>query len=102
MIIVSRYALIIDGIVTNVIEADYQNANKIANLQNAQVINVDQYPVQPQDVYQNGVFYRDEVAIERIPTIDEILQFERNRNLEQDVYLIDNDFRISLIELGVY
>ena len=101
MVIVPRYALIIDGIVANVIEADYQNANKIADLQNAKAINVDQYPVQPNDTYQDLIFYRGEVEIKRIPTEAEIIAMQQQEINTQNEYLIDLDFRQSLSELGV-
>lgn len=65
-----RLAVIENGIVTNVIEGDFQNARHIFPLE-SQVVNVDFFPVSIGDTYESGKFYRDGEVIPRTLTADE-------------------------------
>ena len=49
-----NYALIENGVVTNIIWLSSDNADELPN-----AVNIDDYPVCIGDTYSDGVFYRD-------------------------------------------
>jgi len=62
-----KYAIVKDGVVTNVIVADYYNANKIAKSQGGIAVLVDNIPTEIGDTYtEDFKFMRDAVEILRI------------------------------------
>lgn len=71
-----RLAVIEHGIVTNVVEGDFQSTRHIFPLE-SQVVNVDLFPVAIGDSYQDGKFYRNGEVVSRTLTADErIAQLE--------------------------
>ena len=96
-----RYALIKEGVVQNVIVADYTSANKIATNMNCQAVNAERYPIQPQDEYIDGEFKRGEVVIQKLPSEEEKIASVSAGQLEQDEYLMHIDYRVAKMELGV-
>lgn len=76
-----NYALITDGIVTNLIFLHPSNAEEFPG-----AVPVDDYPVVMGDTYTNGVFYRDGVALQ---TRTQLMEAEKN------------DMQAALNELGV-
>ena len=92
-----RLAVIEHSIVTNVIEGDFQNARHIFPLE-AQVVNVDFFPVGIGDTYEAGQFYRNGEVIPRTLTADEkIAKLESEKIAMQEQ--IDT-MMISMLEQG--
>lgn len=54
----ARYAKIENGMVENLVEIHFTNADKYPNY-----IQVEDLPVEPGDTYSDGAFYRDGVQI---------------------------------------
>ena len=54
----ARYAKIKNGVVDNIVEIHFTNADKYPNY-----IQVEDLPVEPGDTYSDGAFYRDGVQI---------------------------------------
>ena len=52
------YALINDGVVTNIIELDRSNAHEFPN-----AVNIDDCPAQIGDTYEDGRFYREGIDV---------------------------------------
>ena len=72
-----NYALIENGVITNIIWLSSANADEFPD-----AVNVDQYPVGVGDTYVDGVFYRNGIAI---PSYEEIA--------------IENAQRLLLVEM---
>ncbi len=81
----SRYALIKDGVVTNVIMADsYPTAGMIGEAHGAdEVVEVSQFAVSIGDQYIDGVFYHEGNEVERQLTLEE--ENERLKQLLADL-----------------
>ena len=88
----SRYAIVKDNQVINVIVSNPHNAGKIAKSLEATSVYADRYPIQAGDTYQDNKFMRGEVEIKRIPTAE-----ERVASLEQ---IIDAMLGIETVEEG--
>ena len=97
----SRYAIVKDNQVINVIVSNPHNAGKIAKSLQATSVYADRYPIQAGDTYQDNKFMRDGVEIQRIPTADEKVAVEKARNLEQDEILLENTIEIIELKWGV-
>ena len=97
----SIYAIVIENKVDNVIVADPHNASKIAKAKDGIAVYAEHYPIQPNDDYINNQFMRDGKIIERIPTPEELIAELNQEILLRDQALLDSDFRITLLELGV-
>ena len=97
----SRYAIVVNGTVDNVIISNPHNATQIANAKGGVSIYADRYPIQPGDTYTDSKFYRDGTEIERTPTPEEQIAVERARNLEQDEILLENTIEIIELKWGL-
>lgn len=62
------YALIKNGVVENIIEADYPNIQTIAELLGVGAVCIDQYPVAIGDAYTNGSFIRNGIEVQQNQT----------------------------------
>ncbi len=99
-----RYAMIKDGIVKNIIIADYSMANMLAMETEHIAINVDNYPVNIGDIYENGSFMnaediKDEDGNVLIPARTVI---ERRMTEEEYIYMLkkeNEDLTIALAEI---
>ena len=83
----SRYAIIIDNVVNNVIIANFHVAKNIAESKNGIVICVDQYKVQKNDDYIDEKFYRNGVELKATFTDKQLIQ---NQSEIIDALIIDN------------
>lgn len=97
----SRYAIVINNIVDNVIVSNPHNASQIAKSKGGISVYADRYPIQATDTCTDGKFYRDGVEILRTPTAEELIAKQQQEINAQNEYLLDLDFRQSLSELGV-
>ena len=83
-----KYAIIKDGVVTNVIVADYYNANKIARSQGGIAVLVDNIPTAIGDTYtEDFKFMRGDVEILRILPPEEKLPIVESTI---DALILDN------------
>lgn len=109
-----KYAMIKNNIIENIIIADYTMANMLAMQTGYEAINVDNYPVQIGDVYENNSFMnaqdvKDEngnilvparTVIERRMTDEEYIFKLEQENMELKAQT--QDLQIALAEiLGV-
>ena len=97
----SRYAIIINEKVDNVIVSNPHNASKIAKSKGGISVYADRYPIQAGDMYTDSKFFRDGVEIQRTPTADEKVAIEKARNLEQDEILLENTIEIIELKWGL-
>ena len=97
----SRYVIVVNGIIDNVIVSNPHNASQIAKSKGGTSLYAERYPVQVGDTYQDNKFYRDGIEIQRIPTADEKVAIEKARNLEQDEILLENTIEIIELKWGV-
>lgn len=101
------YAHILGEDVMNVVVADnYTDADLVAKAvygDEAFAVDCRQYPCGIGDKYINGVFYqRDGVTpIEYIPTQEQQVETLKADNLALMEALVDNDYRITTVELGL-
>jgi len=58
-----RYAVIENGIVDNIIVADY--------ITDPNIVNIDLFPVHIGDTFENGIFKRNGLTIQKMPTLEE-------------------------------
>ena len=93
------------SIVQNTVVCDsYEEANRLARaIYGDEAIAVDTtlIPVGIGDIYKDNTFFRDGKEILRNPTEKEqitILQEENNQLVE---CIVDNDYRLSMMELGL-
>lgn len=68
-----NYAFIENGVITNIIALNTENAHEFPD-----VVNVDEYPVGVGDTFVDGVFYRNGIAI---PSYDEMAAAAAQRQL---------------------
>lgn len=68
-----NYAFIDNGVITNIIALNTENAHEFPD-----AVNVDKYPVGVGDTYVDGVFYRNGFAI---PSYDEMATAAAQRQL---------------------
>lgn len=99
------FALISENEVKNVIVGDFYNCNKIARMDygnEAFAIEVTQIPVQPGDIYENGLFKRGvegkKVIIDPIPTDSQKIDMLTAENASLRAYL--NDISMAVTELA--
>lgn len=97
MICHTAFALIAQGEVKNVIVGDFYNCNEIAKADygnEAFAVEVTQIPVQPGDIYENGLFKR---GIEGVKTIIEPIPTDREEidNLTEML----NNVELAIIDL---
>ena len=97
----SRYAIVINNIVGNVIASNPHNASQIAKSKGGTSVYAENYPIQAGDTYADNKFMRDGVEIQRIPTAEELVAIEKARNLEQDEILLENTIEIIELRWGV-
>ena len=97
----SRYAIVINETVDNVIVSNPHNATKIANSKGGISVYADRYPIQAGDTYTDSKFFRDGIEVNRIPTPEEQIAVERARNLEQDEILLENTIEIIELKWGL-
>lgn len=83
----SRYAIIINEKVDNVIVADPHNASKIATAKNGIAVYAEHYPIQPNDDYIDNQFVRDGKVIERMPTQEELIA--KHNQIIDDLIIAD-------------
>lgn len=100
-----RWALIVNGLVDNIIEADYRGAQQIAGTMECKAANVDLLPVGIGDAYANGRFTRNGVTIEqRLSDVEKIVllgQEITDRELEaieQGQQNTDLELRLLVLE----
>jgi len=118
-----NYAMIKNGVIDNIIVADYTMAQTLKQLQEYdEAINCDNYPVGVGDIYENGYFMNAEdvkdengniliparTVIERNMTQEEYIKIleTENTKLKNDALniaeiLLDLGIRIEMIETGV-
>ncbi len=89
-----RYALIDNGVVDNVILANYFNATTTAHNLGFSAIQVELYPVQPGDTYDydTGEFFRDGLKIERELSVEENIS-----SIKSNLDVLQNDVIEALI-----
>lgn len=105
------FSLIYKDTVQNIIVCDnYELANQIARLQlgnSAYAIDTTHYPLSIGDKHINGVFYMDDgvTIIQKTNTADEdAKEAQAKADSLSDQYaelVVDTDYRLSLLELGL-
>ncbi len=107
-----NYALIKNNKIENIIVADYTMANTIAQLEGYEAVNVDNYPIEIGDIYENGSFMNAEdikdvdgniliparTVIQRKMTDEEYIYMLENQNKQLGQDLTDRE--IENLELG--
>lgn len=83
---------------------NYETANQLARAiygDEAIAVDTTQIPVAIGDVYETGNFYRDGVVISPNPTEEQEIAALKAENAELLESAVDNDYRLSMIELGL-
>ena len=97
-----NYAMIKNGVIDNIIVADYTMAQTLKQLQGYdEAINCDNYPVKIGDIYENGAFMNAEDVTDEqgnilIPARTVI---ERNITAEEQVKILEE--RNSLMQMAL-
>lgn len=92
-------------VVQNIAVCDnYETANQLARAiygDEAVAVDTTQIPVAIGDTYDNENFYRDGTVISPNPTEEQEIAALKAENAELLESTIDNDYRLSMMELGL-
>ena len=92
-------------VVQNIAVCDnYETASQLARAvygDDAIAVDTTRIPVAIGDVYENGNFYRDGVLILPNPTEEQEIAALKAENAELLESAVDNDYRLSMMELGL-
>lgn len=96
------YAMIKNGVIDNVIVADYTSAQLLKNnLGYDEAINVDNYPVQKGDIYENGSFLtgEDKLDSEGNLLIPKGTVIQRKMSDEEYIKILEDRLKMAQIAL---
>lgn len=105
-----EYALIYDGYIQNIfLCTDYETANQLARASygnDAFAIDCTQYKCNIGDLFEDNIFYYltengEKVECKYIPTPEQEIDVLKNELEIMTEYSLENDYRLSMMELGL-
>lgn len=106
MLVHQIYAIIKNNVIDNIIVCEnYTVANDLAKMIDKEsfAVDVTYYPVRIGDKYVEGLF-RDKnnnEIINAMPTEKESINIIKEENLKKDELILDNAYRVAILELSI-